>query len=71
MTLYFLDYNDERHKVKEGLADRDEAMKALTKDLKKRKPKFNSYYTRCWDDDQGRTWFDFGSHTEFYICEND
>ena len=30
-------------------------------------PHFKSYYTRCWNDKDGNTWYDVGSHTEFFI----
>lgn len=27
---------------------------------------FKSYYTRTWTDPDGKTWYDVGSHTEFF-----
>ena len=41
------------------------------KDLKRRAPHYKSYYQRVWTDDNGWTWIDVGSHTEFYIVKND
>ena len=40
-------------------------------------PHFHRYYTRTWESDRNRykgTWFDVGSHTEFFfwgVIEND
>lgn len=28
---------------------------------------YKSYYTRMWKDEQGNTWYDVGSHTEFFV----
>ena len=28
---------------------------------------FKIYYTRMWTEEDGRKWFDVGSHTEFFI----
>ena len=30
-------------------------------------PNFKHYYTRCWCDKDGNTWYDVGSHTEFFV----
>ena len=43
----------------------------ILEDLYKRNPKFQSYYQRIWKDDNGWTWVDVGSHTEFYILKKD
>lgn len=30
---------------------------------------FVSYYTRVWTDEDGTTWYDVGSHTEFFYTK--
>lgn len=30
---------------------------------------FKSYYTRSWSDSDGITWYDVGSHTEFFYTK--
>ncbi len=34
-------------------------------------PKFKRYYTRYWQQNDGRICLDVGSHTEFFLWEND
>ena len=33
----------------------------------KQYPNFRHYYTRVYKDNNGNTWYDVGSHTEFFI----
>ena len=40
-------------------------------DLYKRNPRYQSYYQRVWNDDNGNMWIDVGSHSEFYVVKND
>lgn len=43
----------------------------VLEDLHKRNPKYISYYQRTWKDDNGWTWVDVGSYSEFYIIKAD
>lgn len=48
-----------------NVKDKDEAMDQIKKFLDWHH--YKSYYTRMWhDDEQSCTWFDVGSHTEFF-----
>lgn len=31
--------------------------------------KYKPYYVREWDDENGKHWYDVGSHTEFFYTE--
>lgn len=66
MNLYFLDTDDNEILVEEDIS-KEQAVSLALNDLKKRVPKAKSYYQRCWEDDHGRFWIDYGSHTCFYI----
>ena len=46
-------------------------MATIVEDLRRRNPKFKSYYTRTWKDAKGWTWFDIGSHFEFYVMKEE
>ena len=72
MNLYFLNADNEEILVKENVGHGAYSMSEVAmKDLKERKPDFNSHYQRYWWDDYQRFWIDFGSHTEFYICHEE
>lgn len=72
MTLWFENsYGDAR--IVAQCKTTDEVYKAINKfikDANARKPKgaqpFKSYYMRTWEQD-GKTWYDVGSHTEFFF----
>lgn len=51
--------------------DVNTGMKMAMDDLKVRAPHFKSYYQRTWQDDDGTTWLDVGSWSEFYVIKVD
>ena len=52
--------------VSDGVST-DNIISVALDDLKKRNPKYKSYYQRTWTDDNGWLWVDVGSWSEFYI----
>ena len=44
--------------------------KAL-EDLHKRNPNYQSYYQRIWTDENGWTWIDVGSWSEFHVVKEE
>lgn len=66
ITLYFKRSNGERVELGHPTG-RQECLKMINEHLAQF-PKFKSYYTRIWTEENGETWFDVGSHTEFYVC---
>ena len=44
--------------------------KAL-EDLYKRNSNYQSYYQRIWTDENGWTWIDVGSWSEFYVAKEE
>ena len=68
--LYFRDNKRIETLVRKGI-ELGGAMRAIDQDLKKRRPKFISYYKRCWEDNDGNYWIDYGSHSEFYILRSE
>ena len=70
MNLYFLDNYGKQHLVVTDA--REESIdKIIELDLMTRKPGFKLQNTRRWWDDFIRMWIDFGSHTEFYILQDE
>lgn len=70
MNLYFLDANGKEHLVAKGVEDGN-FNDIMLKDLERRHPGYEVYYTRQWWDDYFRKWIDFGSHTEFYLLQDE
>lgn len=70
MNLYFLDKNDKQHLVARDVIEED-AMPKMLIDLYNRYPDFKNYYQRVWWDEFHRMWIDYGSHTEFYILQEE
>lgn len=70
MNLYFLDANDKQHLVARNVSEEDAIPKMLI-DLYNRYPDFKNYYQRTWWDNFHRYWIDYGSHTEFYILQEE
>lgn len=70
MNLYFLDNENKQHLV---ATDVNEAQVSdlIDLDLIVRKPDFKVHYYRVWWDDFIRMWIDFGSHTEFYLLQDE
>ena len=72
MHLYFLASDNRQYLVAKDVdpyEHNDVLMTAVDEDLAKRRPDFTSYYKRTWFDNYHRYWIDYGSHTEFYICQ--
>lgn len=70
MNLYFLDGDSKQHLVATDV--REEIIgKIIEVDLVTRKPDFKFRNTRRWWDDFLRMWIDFGSHTEFYLYQDE
>ena len=70
MKVYFK--NSKGQYILIGEADDVNAgMKMAMDDLKVRAPHFKSYYQRTWQDDDGTTWLDVGSWSEFYVIKVD
>ena len=77
--LYFVNFNEEYAFVCD-IAD-DDIQIAVSKfqivvskaleDLRRRYPKFKSYYQRYWEDDEGSIWIDYGSHCQFYVLKTE
>ena len=62
-NLYFI--NRFGHRELGNHLTEKEANKAINKFLDDHN--YKSYYTRMWKDEQGNTWYDVGSHTEFFV----
>ena len=70
MKLYFENSYGESRVIAECQTEEDVSreIKKFIDNANKGKPKdkkFKSYYTRTWDDD-GKRWYDVGSHTEYF-----
>lgn len=64
--LYFQHCDGSRNYVCE-IFEGDLFVSKALEDLYRRNPHYQSYYQRVWTDDDGCTWIDVGSHTEFYV----
>ena len=64
MTLYFQNSNKQRRIIGHP-ENRAEAYRIIREFLNDHCYKF--YYMREWTDENGETWVDVGSHTEFFI----
>ncbi len=70
MNLYFLDNENKQHLVATDVLE-ESIGRILELDLVTRKPNFKFRNTRRWWDDFLRMWIDFGSHTEFYLYQDE
>lgn len=70
MNLYFLDKDDKQYLVAMEVAA-ENAVELAIGDLGRRYPDFKTYYQRVWWDEFHRMWIDYGSHTEFYILQEE
>ena len=66
MNVYFRDSHNEKRLLAENVLDKKEVWKVIQKFLNDHN--FKSYYTRIWYSDN-YTWFDVGSHTEFFLVD--
>ena len=73
MKLYFEDSNENRRFLAECKDETEvnQKIKEFINNCNKRKPKsqqFKMYYVRTWNEDN-KTWYDVGSHSEFFYTE--
>lgn len=68
MKVYFENSNGKRRIIGENVSTYQEIMKIIQDFLNEHN--YKSYYTRIWRED-GWTWFDVGSHTEFFLCDEE
>ena len=66
MNLYFRRSNGEQVLIGADLPTKEEVWARINAFLLEHG--FKSYYTRTWYE-EGYTWFDVGSHTEFFLCD--
>ena len=66
MNLYFTTSFEEKRLIASNLQDEKEISQQIKKFLNNHD--FKSYYTRTWYEN-GYTWYDVGSHTEFFIVD--
>lgn len=66
MKVYFENSEGQRRVIGENVSTMQEVMKIIQNFLNEHN--YKSYYTRTWYED-GWTWFDVGSHTEFFLCD--
>lgn len=73
VNVYFKRSNGERILIGSCEKDMQECLKIINKYLENY-PNFKSYYTRIWTEPDDKlwhcpvTWFDVGSHTEFFLA---
>ena len=70
LNLYFLDKEDKQHLVATDVEE-DNAIDLAIDDLSRRYPELKSYYQRTWWDSFHRYWIDYGSHSEFYLLQEE
>ena len=68
MNLYFRDSHGKRRLLAKDMQSKEEIWKHIQRFLDDHD--FKSYYTRVWYSD-GFTWYDVGSHTEFFLVDAD
>lgn len=66
MNLYFRDSHGKKRLIASDLQSKKEIWEHVKKFLDDHS--FKSYYTRIWYAD-GYTWYDVGSHTEFFCVD--
>lgn len=66
MNLYFRDSNGDKRLIASNLQLEEEIWGHIQKFLDDHN--FKSYYTRMWYKN-GYTWYDVGSHTEFFLVD--
>lgn len=66
MKLYFMNSEGEKRLISDNLKTKKDVFLHINAFLSDHN--FKSYYIRTWYED-GHTWFDVGSHTEFFLCD--
>lgn len=69
MKLYFLNSRNKSSLVEDNVSP-DNVLQKIYADVAKRNPHFIIYYVREWILN-GRTFYDVGSHTEFYVMTDE
>ena len=70
MKLYFKN-SKQNYRLIGEVKDIDSGIAMALEDLRTNYPHFKSYYQRVWTDDNGVTWIDVGSWTEYYVIKED
>ena len=68
MNVYFRDSYGKRRLLEANVKDKEAVWKIIQKFLDDHN--YKSYYTRIWYSD-GYTWYDVGSHTEYFLVDED
>jgi hypothetical protein len=66
MNLYFRDRRGDNRLIASGLRFDEEILRHIQKCLDEHN--FKSYYVRTWYNN-GFTWYDVGSHSEFFLVD--
>ena len=66
MNLYFRDSHGKCRLIAENIRYKEEIWKHIQNFLNNHN--FKSYYTRVWYE-EGFTWYDVGSHTEYFLVD--
>ena len=66
MKVYFYNRRGDRWVINDSAVNDKEVHETINKFLDEHN--YKSYYTRMWYED-GMTWFDVGSHSEFFACD--
>lgn len=70
MNVYFRDSKGEKRLLKENVRTKESAIKIMQDFMDDHN--FKSYYTRMWyNENNGYTWFDVGSHSEYFLVDKD
>lgn len=68
-NLYFKDCYQDLEIIAYNISKSD-VYKTIIEAVKKMNPNYKIYYIREWTDKEG-TWYDVGSHTEFFLFKKD
>jgi hypothetical protein len=69
--MYNLFFNNQYNENKfVTTCEKEEVMKEIKNFIKQLNPNFKIYYIRAWEEDN-KTWYDVGSHSEFFFIEED
>ena len=66
MNVYFRDSYGKRRLLEANVKDKEAVWKIIQKFLDDHN--YKSYYTRVWYN-EGYTWYDVGSHTEYFLVD--
>lgn len=66
-NLYFERSDGEVREIKKNIPE-EQVIAEIYTAVAKMNPKYNIYYVRHWNEN-GKTWYDVGSHVEFFFTE--